>query len=182
MAAMVTSVPSEQAKRNTFDVNVTGSFNVASLAIERAIRFCYFSTTVKWPSVEEITEKTNMSIVDCPSLYGLTKHLGEEAVTFVYKNWQSGLLVVRPCFTYGSKKDYSVVRTLIKSHYNKEYPVVRLDPHLRKDYTHISDFSSAVGMLIESGSYGDYNITSGEVHTFQEILDMLKEEGIEPRM
>jgi len=180
MAAVVTSVPAELAGRNTLDVNVTGSFNVATAALRNNLRFCYFSTTVKYSTGLSVIREDSKT--DSPTLYGNSKHLGELAVKHVYRNASDELLVVRPCFTYGSSKDYSVVTNLIRSHFTKEPVVVRLNKLFKKDYTHIDDFSEAIDLLISQYAFGDYNITAGDPMSFGTILEMLESKSIKPFM
>jgi nucleoside-diphosphate-sugar epimerase len=180
MAAIVTSVPSELAGPNTFDVNVTGTFNVASLAKELDARFCYFSTTVIYkPGESPYSEKS----IPCPeTLYAHTKLLGEQTAKYVFNKKPDRLLIVRPAFTYGSPNDHSLITTLLKNAKNNEYSIVRLSPEFTKTYTHTLDFCSAVEKLLIGNHSGDYNVSSHELVTLDKILFEMKNLGIVPRM
>jgi nucleoside-diphosphate-sugar epimerase len=181
LAAVVCSIPSELAGRNTYDVNVKGTYNLASLAQEFEMRFCYFSTTVLYKIGDyEINEN---SPKEPATFYAHTKLLGEMSSEFVFKDNKEKLLVVRPCFTYGGLTDISVAANLVKSAITREPITVRLNPEYIKDYTYMDDFSNAVEKLLSQEISGDYNVTSGECIYFSKILDIVKNEmKLEPRL
>jgi len=180
MAAIVTSVPAELAGPNTFDVNVTGTFNVASMARELGSRFCYFSTTVIYkPGESPYSEK---SVPRPETLYAHTKWLGEQTARFVYRDQLEKLLIIRPAFTYGSPNDHSLISNLIKNAAHNEYSIVRMSPGYFKTYTHTKDFCWAIERLLIGKKSGDFNVSSSMETTLTDILSEIKKLGITPRI
>lgn len=173
LGAIVSTISCDLAGRHSFDVNVTGTYNVAELCKEFGIKFCYFSTTAIYkPGQNPILEE---SIKEPQTLYGFTKYLGEITAQFVFKDKQNDLLVVRPCFAFGGNNDRSIGSLLVESAYKNKPLNVQLDPKNKKDYLWIEELSSAIELLLKNNNSGDYNISYGKPVDFQELVDKTTE-------
>lgn len=178
LGAIVSSIACDLAGRHTFDVNVTGTYNVAELCKEFGIKFCYFSTTAIYkPGIEPIFEESEK---EPQTLYGYTKYLGELTSQFVFKKEPQNLLLLRPCFAFGGNNDRSIGYLVVKSGIFHEPLNVQLDPENLKDYMHVDNLSEAVEMLLSKDITGEYNISYGEPVRFGELVRKVEEMGIKP--
>ena len=178
LAAIVNTVTCDLAGRNAYEVNVTGTHNVAELAKEIKAKYCYFSTTAIYrPGVEPIMED---SPKDPATLYGFTKYMGELTSKFLYKNDEENLLIVRPCFAFGGVDDHSIGSKIVKSGFFNEPLNIQLDPEKKKDYMHVRNLSEAIEKLLVNNIVGDYNISYGEPIQFKEIIKKVEDMGLKP--
>lgn len=178
LAAVVNSTTCDLAGRHAYEVNVTGTHNVAEITKLIKAKYCYFSTTAIYrPGVEPIMED---SPKDPATLYGFTKYLGEQTAEFLYKNDKDKLLILRPCFAFGGVNDHSIGSRLIRSGLYNEPLNVQLDPEKEKDYMHVENLSEAIEELLINNIVGDYNISYGTPIKFKELLKKVEDFGIKP--
>jgi nucleoside-diphosphate-sugar epimerase len=178
LAAQVNTITCDVAERYSVDVNVKGAFNVATISKEFGIKHCYFSTTAIYdPRVSLISEESQKNPA---TLYGFTKYLGEQIVQFVFKDKPEELLILRPCFVFGGDNDHSIGSQIISSAIKQVPLVVLLDPENKKDYMHVDNFCEAVALLIEEKHSGDFNISYGQPIRFKELVEKVKNLGLNP--
>jgi len=174
LAAIVSTISCDLAGRHAMDVNVTGTYNAASISKEFGIKFCYFSTTAIYkPGVEPILEE---SPKEPETLYGYTKYLGEITSQHVFKNKPYSLLVLRPCFAFGGNNDRSIGYLVVQSAYKNEPINVQLDPEKMKDYMYIDNLSEAVEKSLVADLWGDYNISYGKPVKFGDLVKIVEDD------
>ena len=178
LAAIVNTITCDLAGRHAYEVNVTGTHNVAELTKEVRAKYCYFSTTAIYqPGVEPILED---STKDPATLYGFTKYLGELTSEFLYKNDKDKLLILRPCFAFGGINDHSIGSRIINSGLYNEPLNIQLDPEKKKDYMHVRNLSEAIENLLVNNIVGDYNISYGKPTHFKELVKKVEDMGLKP--
>ena len=177
LAALVNTVTCDNAGRYSFDVNVKGAYNVATLSKEFKVKHCFFSTTAIYEPNVLIKEET---IKNPQTLYGFTKYLGEQAVEFVFKKEKENLLVVRPCFIFGGKNDHSIGSKIISTSYNNIPLVIHINPEYEKDYMYVGNFVEAIEALLLKNIHGDFNISYGKPIKFKELVKKVKKLGLKP--
>lgn len=180
LAATVNTITCDLAGRHSYDVNVTGTYNVAELTKELGAKYCYFSTTAIYkPGIEPILETSEKNPA---TLYGFTKYLGEQTSVFSYKDDMDKLLIIRPCFAFGGINDHSIGSRLISSGLTGEPLHVQLDPEKKKDYMHVLNLSEAIEKLLNKNIVGDYNISYGKPILFKELVEKVEQMGLKPRV
>ncbi|MEK6860826.1 MAG: sugar nucleotide-binding protein [Nanoarchaeota archaeon] len=156
---------------HAYNVNVNGSYNVAKACKSVGAKLIYFSTTATYDP-HGIRPYSEDSLQLPHTFYGATKMAGEHLARTVCDN---DILVVRPCFIYGSKRDTSSnIAKMIWAVKNKQSVSLRIDPIYAKDYTFVEDFGCAMKILLDKEVAGTYNITAGNPLGYYDIVSCVE--------
>lgn len=160
----------------TKECNISGTLNVAKVCLENDIKLVYFSTTAIYdPYRTSYLGKTIFE--NSPQLpityYGATKQAGESIVRSLLP--KDKLLIIRPCFIYGSARDTSSnISKILYSLLSNEKLTFLINPELRKDYTFVGDYGRALKLLLDMNVVGDFNISAGQPIVYGDIIKIIE--------
>lgn len=160
----------------TKECNISGTLNVAKVCLENNIKLIYYSTTAIYNPY--VTSYLGGNIYESsPQLpitfYGATKQAGESIVRSLLP--KNNLLIIRPCFIYGSARDTSsnISKVLYSLLTNRKLTFL-INPKLKKDYTFVEDYGSALKLLLDTESIGDFNISAGHPLVYEDIIKTIE--------
>ncbi|MEO0075416.1 MAG: dTDP-4-dehydrorhamnose reductase [candidate division WOR-3 bacterium] len=152
LAAFTDVDRAEENKADAYAVNTQGTWAVALAAQECKAKLLYISTDYVFDGSKNKPYHEN----DQPNpinYYGLTKLLGERAITQHLKQYY----IVRTAWLFG-KNGNNFVKTIIKLAQEKDDLEVVNDQIGSPTYT--KDLSQAIYNLIQTDKYGIYHITN----------------------
>lgn len=173
IAALVNTDRCSKDPLYAYEVNATGSYNVAKVASEsgRVERFVYFSTTATYKPCDFWMDELHQR--EPKTLYGQTKHIGELITLGLFPK----ALVILPCFIFGGQRDIvvsNIARIARNARLsNTEDVEITLNPDKRKDYMYVTDFADAVYRLMAIDKTGPYNISAMRPVPFSRVLEIL---------
>lgn len=151
-AAFVNVDRCETDPDSAWRINALGSQNLALAAQEVGGQMLYMSTDYVFDG-ESSEDYDEVSQTNPINQYGRSKLAGERLVTQICPR----TYVVRTSWLIGHHPNSYVNRVLKAA---QRDGVVRMAPDQIESPTYTSDLTQAVSMLIETGAYGCYNITS----------------------
>ena len=178
-AALMSTPMCDAAERYAIDVNVKGTYNVASLAKKMKAKFVYIGSTSSYlPTNEIITEESK---IVPETLYGLTKYMGEQVTENIFKG---DALIIRLCHVYGGENDwYSAINKIISEDRNHRPSIIFIKPHAIRDWMHIEDCVNMMReAIVDNDLKGVYNISAGKPRPFKAILSILSSYHIHPKI
>ncbi len=165
-------VAGEQKQRMT-DINVTGTDNVLSLAMEHEIpRTIYISTTLSFgvtPNDKPIDE-TFVPEQPFPNHYAQTKTEAHE-LAMEYQKKGLPLITVCPNAVIGPN-DHSVFGYFLRMYINGLMTPFAWDPSVKLSTIHVDDLANGIVLATEKGQLGEVYILSGEALTRHEMLNI----------
>jgi GDP-4-dehydro-6-deoxy-D-mannose reductase len=182
LAAITSIADSGKDPRKTFDINVTGTYNLleACMPLASRPRFLNVSTGQVYAVRGEprLTE-------DCPvqpvSPYAATKAMAELLVYQYPRSQQERVVTTRP-FNHsgpGQTADYVLsdfARQIAEMEIAVRSPVLAVgDLEVERDFTDVRDVVRAYVMLLHGGRGGEvYNVCSGATHRISSAVDVLQ--------
>ena len=171
--------------RSIVDINVTGTANVLGLAMVHNIeRFLYVSSgSVYGEGLDPAGILREENQLYPRTLYALTKYASELLTSRFGELHGFPTVSTRLSAPYGPLERVTGHRAIMSVFYEWTRDAVRGDPirvgdrTAGRDYTYVADAASAVCSILEARSlaYSEYNVSSGNVHTLEEIALALKE-------
>lgn len=108
------------------------------------------------------------------TLYGLSKHMGEQLVSFMGTGTGVEICVVRPTNIYGSGASAGVVSDMVRSARENQRIRVTGDGSQVRDFIHVDDVASALLALVQKWpGTSVYNISSMERYSIQTLATMV---------
>ena len=179
LAGLADIVPSIEAPKDYYDVNVTGTFNVLESArAENVKRFVYAASSSSYgiPDVYPTPEDTPVA-AEYP--YALTKHMGEELVMHWSRVFDVPAVSLRLFNVYGPRSrttgTYGAVFGvfLAQKLAGKPFTVVG-DGTQRRDFTYVTDVARAMMMAAKSDLSSEFmNVGSGHAQTVIRLVELL---------
>jgi len=165
-----------------------GTFNVCLGAMNHGAKIIYISTSEIYGNLMNfpIDEVAPVAPV---SIYGLTKLIGEEYVSFFNRIFHVPAVIIRPFNTYGPKhredRYACVITNFIKQALEGEDPVIHGDGQQSRDFSYVDDIVEGIiklgklvdGEIINIGSGKDINMLD-----LAKIVWKLFGSDIEPRL
>ena len=154
-----------------FLTNTYATFKLGKFCLDNHVKMVYFSTTAIFdPRPFQVLVES--SVQRPVTLYGATKQAGESLLRSILPPEQ--LLIIRPCFIYGSGNDHaSNIARIMRNTLEKKITVLLIDPMKKKDYTHFLDFGTGIKTLLDKQAFGEYNISAGFPLAYLEIVKII---------
>lgn len=179
LAALADVVPSIEAPRDYFEVNVDGTFNVLECAKEAGVkRFLYTASSScygipdKYPTAETATIQPQYP-------YALTKFLGEELVMHWEQVYKLPSLSLRLFNVYGPRARTTgtygaVFGVFLTQKLNNRPMTVVGDGTQTRDFTFVKDVARAFLAAADSTVTGEVlNVGSGNHYSVNQIVELL---------
>lgn len=139
LAALIAIPYSYQQPRHVFDVNVTGTLNVALAAREAGVgRLVHTSTSEVYGTAQQVPITEEHPIV-AQSPYAASKAAADQLIMSFHRSYELPATIVRPFNTYGPRQSMRAVLPTIMVQALAGGPVRlgSLDP--RRDMTYVAD-------------------------------------------
>ncbi|MDR7127722.1 UDP-glucose 4-epimerase [Algoriphagus sp. 4150] len=111
------------------------------------------------------------------SSYGIVKSTMEDYILYYKHLFGIKALILRPSNIYGKKNHdigkQGLISTLVNNVVRNRSTDIWVSLTTSKDYLFVDDFVNAVILLIHNQTEGVYNLSSGQTHTIQNILDTI---------
>lgn len=181
--AAVTSPPEFETNGvASFNTNVIGTLNVLQSAAELGVKKVILASSSS--IYGNLTEpgREDMDIPVHGNLYPLSKLVNEKVSSYFSKKGDLQTVCLRYFNTYGigenSKGAYSsVISKFIEDINANKTPVIFGNGKQRRDFVFVEDVAKANILAIEHGTSGDiYNVGTGISTTFNELLEIVKDE------
>ena len=171
--------------RSIVDINVTGTANLLSLAMGLNLeRFLYVSSgSVYGEGLDPAGVLHEENHLYPRTLYALTKYASELLTRRFGELHGFPAVSTRLSAPYGPLERVTGHRAIMSVFYEWTRDAVRGNPirigdrAAGRDYTYVADTTEAVCSILDAPSltYSEYNVSSGNVHTLEEIALALKE-------
>jgi dTDP-4-dehydrorhamnose reductase len=155
----------ERADWYSFDVNVKGTWNIASAAKNIGADFVYVGSSACYKPDSHVIDET--SIVQPLTLYPFTKYLGEQVTKFVFGE---DCMIARLVFVFGPHDGHSGIWTIINAALKREPAFLLMDPDALKDYIYIDNVSNAFELALTKNLKGLYNISYGAARYLKGVV------------
>ena len=171
--------------RSIVDINVTGTANLLRLAMEQNIeRFLYVSSgSVYGEGLDPAGVLHEENQLYPRTLYALTKYASELLTRRFGELHGFSTVSTRLSAPYGPIERVTGHRAIMSVFYEWTRDAVRGDPirggdrTAGRDYTYVADTAEAVCSILDAPSltHSEYNVSSGNIHTLEDIALALKE-------
>jgi dihydroflavonol-4-reductase len=162
----------EKGRKQMHAINVTGTDNVLSLALELEIpRTVYVSSTVFWGETgPEACDETYQRQKQYNSYYEQTK---AEAHEIAQRYQQRGLplIVVCPNAVVGPN-DHSSYGYFLRLYLNHLLMPYGWAPYVICSFAHVNDVAEGIALAVEKGRIGETYILAGEPISRREMVDI----------
>jgi len=172
----------------TLDVNVMGTVSILELArcLPGLRRMVYVSSS----GVYGTTKDQDISIsetypVDLPTIYAISKYASEEITRRYGEMYGLSTVSVRIGAPYGpmdrktwARSHASLLRDIVDHALRgEEIVATQADLDLARDWTYVDDTAVGVALLASAPTlnHGLYNLSCGESHRIQEVMDVTAE-------
>jgi dihydroflavonol-4-reductase len=153
-------------------INVTGTENVLSLALELGIpRTVYVSTVAYYGDTgAEVRDETYRRQAPYRSYYEQTKAEAHE-VTLQYQQRGLPLITICPAHVVGPN-DHSAYGYFQRMYVNRMMPPFAWAPNTVHSPVHVTDIAEGIALAAEKGQLGETYILAGESTTRRQELEM----------
>jgi len=169
---------SAESPEEAIDVNVKGSYNVFSSALEHNVKRVIFSSSSSVygePKKLPMSENSELNIVEP---YGASKLMAENLLKFLSTK---GLKynILRYFNVYGERQAIHAYYTTVIIHFvkrilNNEAPTIDGKGTQSMDFTHVSDVVDANILAMESKAENEiFNVGTGKSTTVKELAEIL---------
>jgi UDP-glucose 4-epimerase len=179
LAGMADIVPSIEAPREYFEVNVDGTFNVLDCAREAGIRRLVYAASSSSYGIPDHYPTPETADIRPQYPYALTKYMGEELVLHWARTYKLPALSLRLFNVYGPRSRttgaYGAVFKvfLAQKIHGKPYTVVG-DGTQTRDFTYVTDVARAFLAAAESDVMGEaINVGSGDHYSVNRLVGLL---------
>lgn len=170
---------------DAFHQNMAIVENVGSLLAEHHVRRLLFMSSAAVYGEEThnlaITENTS---VNPTSYYGLAKFTGERLLLKMLSHTGTGLVFLRPPLIYGPNdpgKSYGP-SGFCSAALNREPITLWGDGTELREFIHVDDLCRIIEVLLAHAVTGPINIASGQRSSFAEIVQILSQTTIPPKV
>jgi UDP-glucose 4-epimerase len=184
MAALADVVPSIEAPRDYYEVNVSGTFNVLECSKEAGVKRFLYTASSSCYGIPENYPTSEDAPIQPQYPYALTKLLGEELVMHWEQVYKIPCLSLRLFNVYGPRArttgTYGAVFGvfLTQKLNNKPMTVVGNGSQTR-DFTFVKDVARAFLAGAESSVSGEiFNVGSGNHYSVNRIVELLSGDSV----
>ena len=108
------------------------------------------------------------------TLYGLSKLLGEQIISFYQRSFKLPIIILRPSNIYGPGSDHGVVYNLIKSQKEIGKVIIHGNGTQKRDFLYVEDMVDAIIKCLDyDSSWGIFNISTNEPKDLNELVATL---------
>ena len=179
LAALADIVPSIEAPRGYFEVNVDGTFSILELACEAKVKRFLYAASSSCYGIAEIYPTPETAPISPEYPYALTKYLGEELVMHWAKVYDLPAISLRLFNVYGPRArttgTYGAVFGvfLAQKLHQKPFTVVG-DGTQSRDFTYVTDVAEAFYVAARSQvKRAIFNVGSSGHYTVNELVALL---------
>jgi UDP-glucose 4-epimerase len=148
--------------RESYDDNVIALSNFLNLAKPKISHFVFISTISVYgmPLNNPIRENHPINPL---SLYGCGKAAAEILCNALCVNYKIPLTILRLTQLYGLDSAHNAFpHILLDAIKSRDFSKIKINPHIERDYLHISDFIYFLQILIKQPKQGIFNIGFGK--------------------
>ena len=172
-----------KARKLMYEINVTGTDNVLSLALELGIqRTVHVSTTLYYGETgPEARDETYQRQKPCASYYEQTKTAAHE-IAQQYQQRGLPIIIVCPNGVVGPN-DHSAFGYFLRFYLNGLMPPFAWAPDIISSLVHVNDVGEGIALAAEKGRMGETYILAGEPTTRRDFIQiwMTKPGGLKVR-
>lgn len=180
--ASIIGVDCEENPKLAEKVNVEATKSLINLANEFGVEKFIFASTSAVYGRHELAATDENHNINPTSVYGRTKLSAEKMLSSYAEKSSTQVIVFRLFNIYGEGFTDSLIYKLVHSTEDKPVGLRSLDNFYR-DYVHVDDVLGAFAAALErlgDTKLATLNIGSGKALSNRELLDNLKDLGIEP--
>jgi len=175
--AALTDIPfCENNPDKCFEINVDGTKNMLELARKNDSRFIFASSSHVYGKPDSIPIDENFPLKPL-SIHAKSKVKAESICEEYAKLYGLKILIIRTFSIYGSNSpSYSIISRIINQILSQE-KIVLGNIKAKRDFLHVSDFLSAMDILIQNNFSGcsKFNVGYGKSFAIQELCEKLLE-------
>ena len=166
-----------QESLNAMRHNIQMTYNIAeALQKKRIEKLIYFSSVTVYGedrNDKNITEKTQINPI---SSYGISKYTSEKIFSYVCEKNNIPILIFRPSVVFGPGNESEKYRPtgFVRSILETGQITLWGEGEELRDFIYIEDLIKYVKEGIENNVTGIYNLASGNMHSFNEIIGIIK--------
>lgn len=179
LAALADVVPSIEAPRDYFEVNVDGTFNVLECAKEANVKRFLYTASSSCYGIPDNYPTPEVAPIQPQYPYALTKFLGEELVMHWEQVYKMPCISLRLFNVYGPRARTTgtygaVFGVFLTQKLNNKPMTVVGDGNQTRDFTFVKDVARAFLMAAESDVSGEiFNVGSGNHYSVNRIVELL---------
>ena len=179
-AALIDVTASVRDPIPTFQANVLGTLNVLLAFGEygrgKNRRFIFSSSGGAIYGAPKHLPADEYEGIITLSPYGLSKHLGEEAVKFYARHYGFDHVIFRYANIYGPRQTGGVIAVFGKLMKAGKRPVIFGDGTKARDYVYVGDIACANLIALRRGKSETVNLGNGTLVTDRQIFDAIARE------
>lgn len=161
----------------TMQVNIIGTLNILEVLREYNLetKIIIFGSSSEYKQNQYGYPISEKDILEASSPYAISK-LAIDNLSILYsKTYNTNVLIVRPFFVIGPKKENDVcsdfAREIVKVELNQQSCIRVGNLEIIRDFIDVRDAIHAIHIISEKGNLGEiYNICTGKGHSINEIL------------
>jgi len=167
LAAATDTSRCEQDPAYAYELNATGTINIAVAAQSIGAVMVYVSTSRVFGGEKEGPYIEN-DIPDPKTVYGKSKYLGELAVSVIVKEH----LIVRACWLFGGgpERDKKFYGNILRQLGNEKIAALE---DVYGSPTYAKDFIAGVEQLLQEGKRGIFHVCNSGVASRADIVDLI---------
>ena len=165
--------------RFTYDVNVTGTYNVFEAAMRLSLlpKLLNVSTGQVYAASQGALTESSLVCPDNP--YAASKAMAE-LLAVQYRNRTSGGIITARSFNHtgpGQSPNFffsAVAKQFVEIEHDRRPPTLLVgDIHVKRDFTDVRDIVRAYFLLVEKGRVGEvYNVCSGRAICLADVVEL----------
>lgn len=188
LAAIPSVLRSIENPQASHEVNVNGTLNVLLAARENGVKKVVYASSSSVYGDTPTLPKTEDMVPHPLSPYAVTKLAGEYYCQVFYETYKLPTVCLRYFNVYGPRQDpdsqyAAAVPRFIRRVSEGNPPIIFGDGEQTRDFTFVKDAVEATILVVESDTWGVFNIARGESVTINELAKLtisIMGENMEP--
>jgi len=161
----------------TFEVNISGTFNVLKASLESGIKRVIFASSASvYGNQGKIKLKENM-LPKPRSFYAISKLTGEHLCKMFYEEYGLETVILRYFNVYGPKQQENVIKIFLENLKKGKEIIIYGDGKQKRDFIHIDDVTRAniLAMKTQKAKGKVFNIGTGEGCTILQLIQTISQ-------
>lgn len=161
----------------TMQINIIGSLNILEVLRVNKLKtkIIIFGSSSEYKQNKYGDPISEKDILEASSPYAISKLAIDNLSVLYAQTYNINVLIVRPFFVIGSKKENDVcsdfAREIVKVELNQQSCIRVGNLETIRDFIDVRDTIQAIHIISEKGTLGEiYNICTGKGHSINEIL------------
>ena len=161
------------------EINTIGTLNILDQCVKHKVKKIIFSSSggaIYKDTDEKI--KTESSIIQPISPYGISKYTAEQYINFYKNNHNLDATILRFSNVYGprqnSKGEAGVISIFLDNALNNKESIIYGDGNQIRDYIYVSDVVDA--LILSMDISGNFNVSTGVETTVNYLVEQIKKE------